>query len=199
MRSSAVLLIHNIIPKCDYLRIVLYSIDVLYLQHYIFLLPFILHATHLWRAKNRIQIIFEFIIMKVDLQLSKNFRLSEFVRSATASNNNIHQQFIIDFNVLINLTYLANNLLQPLREIVGPINITSGYRCTEVNIIVGGSATSQHLYGQAVDFVCNDFSKAILFIKNRTFDQLIIYDTFIHVSLTTSNNRTQVIDSRTYQ
>ncbi len=137
--------------------------------------------------------------MKIDLQLSKNFRLSEFVRSATASNNSIHQQFIVDFNVLINLTYLANNLLQPLREIVGPINITSGYRCTEVNVIVGGSATSQHLFGQAVDFKCKDFSKAVLFIKNKPFDQLILYDSFIHVSLTTSRNRYQVIDSRTYQ
>lgn len=137
--------------------------------------------------------------MKTDIQLSKNFRLSEFIRSATASNNNIHQQFIIDFNILINLAYLTNTLLQPLREIVGPINITSGYRCTEVNIIVGGSATSQHLFGQAVDFVCEDFSRAILFIKNKPFDQLILYDSFIHVSLTTSRNRYQVIDNRTYQ
>lgn len=137
--------------------------------------------------------------MKTDLQLSKNFRLSEFVRSATASNNNIHQQFIIDYNVLINLAYLTNTLLQPLREFIGPINITSGYRCTEVNIIVGGSATSQHLYGQAVDFKCKDFSKAVLFIKNKQFDQLILYDSFIHISLTTSFNRNQVIDKRTHQ
>ena len=134
--------------------------------------------------------------MKTDLQLSKNFRLSEFVRSATAEKNNIHQQFIIDFNILLNLAYLTNNLLQPLRENVGPINITSGYRCTEVNAIVGGANSSQHLYGQAVDLVCKDFLKAISFIKNKTFDQLIIYDSFLHVSLTTSLNRKQVIDMR---
>ena len=137
--------------------------------------------------------------MKVDLHLSKNFWLSEFIRSASADNNNIHQQFEIELNVLTNLVYLTNSLLQPLRDFVGPINITSGYRCPEVNAIVGGSSSSQHLYGQAADFVCIDIPKAILFIKNKTFDQLIVYNTFIHVSITTSFNRKQIIDKRTRQ
>lgn len=134
--------------------------------------------------------------MKADLHLSKNFLLSEFVRSATANNNNIHQQFTIELNVLTNLIYLTDMLLQPLRDFIGPINITSGYRCKEVNAIVGGANLSQHLHGQAVDFVCKDFLKAISFLKNKTFDQLIIYDSFIHVSLTTSFNRKQIIDKR---
>ena len=144
------------------------------------------------------QINFEFSKMKPDLQLSNNFLLSEFVRSASAKRKNIDQQFTIELNVLVNIIYLTTNLLQPLRENVGPINITSGYRCTEVNAIVGGANSSQHLFGQAVDFVCKDFLKAISFIKNKTFDQLIIYDSFIHVSLTTSLNRNQIIDKRTY-
>lgn len=135
--------------------------------------------------------------MKVNLQISKNFRLSEFVRSSTAENNNIHQQYTVELNVLANLIYLTDFILQPLRDCVGPINVTSGYRCTEVNTIVGGTKSSQHLYGQAVDFICFDFEKAILFIKNKSFDQLIIYDSFIHVSLTTAFNRKQVIDKRT--
>ena len=145
------------------------------------------------------QINFEFTKMKVDLQLSKNFWLSEFVRSAAADNNNIHQQFKIELNVITNLVYLTTLLLQPLREVVGTVRITSGYRCEEVNAVVGGSASSQHLYGQAADFVCNDFAKAILFIKNETFDQLIVYDSFLHISLTTSHNRKQVIDKRKRQ
>lgn len=136
--------------------------------------------------------------MKIDLHLTKNFLLSEFVCSATAKRNNIHQQFTIEINILTNLVYLTSFILQPLRDFVGPINITSGYRCQEVNAIVGGAQSSQHLYGQAVDFVCKDFLKAISFIKNKTFDQLIIYDSFIHISLTTSLNRKQIIDKRTY-
>lgn len=135
--------------------------------------------------------------MKTDLHLSNNFWLSEFTLSAAAEDNNIHQQFKIELNVIINIIYLTNILLQPLREVVGPVSITSGYRCEKVNAIVGGSPSSQHLYGQAADFVCKDFAKAILFIKNKTFDQLIIYDSFLHVSLTTSYNRRQVIDKRT--
>ena len=134
--------------------------------------------------------------MKADLHLSKNFLLSEFVRSATAQSNSIHQQFTIELNVLTNLIYLTDSLLQPLRDFVGPIYITSGYRCTEVNDIVGGAKSSQHLYGQAIDFVCKDFLKSVSFIKMKTFDQLIIYDSFIHVSLTTSFNRKQIIDDR---
>lgn len=155
-------------------------------------------AKSLWRTKIKTQTNYEFIKMKPDLQLSKNFRLSEFVRSATAKKSKIHQQFTIELNILVNIIYLADNLLQPLREIVGPINITSGYRCERLNTIIGGAKLSQHQYGQAVDFICDDFSKAVLFIKNKTFDQLIIYDNFIHVSLTTSFNRKQIIDKRTY-
>ena len=159
-------------------------------------LPFFSCAKCLWRSKIRMQINFEFTKMRPDLQLSKNFLLSEFVRSVVAKNNNIHQQFTIECNVLANLIYLTNYLLQPLRDCVGPINITSGYRCEEVNAIVGGASLSQHLHGQAVDFVCKDFFKAVSFLKNKTFDQLIIYDSFIHVSLTTSFNRKQIIDKR---
>lgn len=135
--------------------------------------------------------------MKIDLHLSKNFLLSEFLRSATAKSNNLYQQYTIEFNVLVNIIYLTNTLLQPLREFIGPVKITSGYRCEKVNTIIGGAKLSQHLCGQAVDFTCSDLGKAILFIKNKPFDQLIIYDSFIHVSLTTSFNRKQLIDKRT--
>lgn len=136
--------------------------------------------------------------MKPDLQLSKNFLLSEFLRSAAADNNNIHQQFTIELNVLTNLIYLTRTLLQPLRDFVGTVNVTSGYRCEKLNAIIGGAKLSQHQYGQAVDFICSDREKAILFLKSKTFDQLIVYDSFIHVSLTTSHNRKQIIDKRTH-
>lgn len=42
--------------------------------------------------------------------------------------------------------------LQRLRDIVGkPLPIVSGFRCPEGNASVGGSRTSQHLYGRAAD------------------------------------------------
>ena len=36
------------------------------------------------------------------------------------------------------------------------IRITSGYRCEELNRLVGGSKSSAHLYGRAVDFEPRD-------------------------------------------
>lgn len=44
------------------------------------------------------------------------------------------------------------DFLNPLREAWGsPIRINSGYRCPKLNTAVGGSKTSAHLKGNAVD------------------------------------------------
>jgi uncharacterized protein YcbK (DUF882 family) len=59
-----------------------------------------------------------------------------------------------DINSLDNLLTLIVECLQPIRDkIKKPIVITSGYRNSQVNKLVGGSNTSQHAKGQAVDFV----------------------------------------------
>ena len=58
---------------------------------------------------------------------------------------------------LNNLTYLVKEILQPIRDKYGkPITVTSGYRCPSVNRMVGGSANSQHVKGQAADIKCED-------------------------------------------
>ena len=71
------------------------------------------------------------------------------------------------------------SLLNVERETAGGINISSGYRCPELNKAVGGSSTSAHCYGYAFDLVptngqmrafkrfCRDF------LAGRAFDQLI--------------------------
>jgi uncharacterized protein YcbK (DUF882 family) len=46
---------------------------------------------------------------------------------------------------------LTENILQPVRDKFGPIRITSGYRCPEVNKLAGGSKTSNHVLGFAAD------------------------------------------------
>lgn len=49
---------------------------------------------------------------------------------------------------------LVDILLDPLREAWGgPLTVTSGYRCPELNRAVGGSETSAHLAGWAADLV----------------------------------------------
>jgi hypothetical protein len=45
-------------------------------------------------------------------------------------------------------------VLQPLRTLLRtPFQITSGYRCDELNTRIGGSVNSQHRLGQAADVV----------------------------------------------
>ena len=51
-----------------------------------------------------------------------------------------------------NLVYLIEHLLDPVRERLGKaVIVTSGYRNEKLNKAVGGSSTSNHLYGHAAD------------------------------------------------
>lgn len=78
-----------------------------------------------------------------------------------------------------NLDYLITHLLDPIREKWGkPIQITSGYRCKELNDKIGGSSTSQHVLGLAADLDAgtnDDNRKLAQMIASMgiSFDQLI--------------------------
>ena len=92
--------------------------------------------------------------MKVDnwqtMQLSPHFALSEFLFSQTAIRKGIDNT--PNAGVIKNLIALCENVLEPLRSAANaPIRISSGYRSPGLNKAVGGSATSQHCYGEAVD------------------------------------------------
>ena len=129
------------------------------------------------------------------MKLSKDFILQEFVATKTGLNNQLTSE------ALANIEFLVKNLLQPLRNAFGkPIRITSGYRSAEVNKAVGGSKTSQHTKGEAVDIVSNDNKQLFELIKNDfDFDQLIWeYGTdeqpaWVHVSLKKTGNRKQAM------
>lgn len=64
--------------------------------------------------------------------------------------------------------------------------VSSAFRTFEENEACGGSKTSQHLTGDAIDLVPYESSVAdfILKIKNSGFeyDQLIQYRSFVHIS-----------------
>lgn len=51
-----------------------------------------------------------------------------------------------------NLVRLCQDFLEPIRSEFGPIHITSAYRCWALNTAIGGSQTSAHPDGRAVDF-----------------------------------------------
>jgi len=135
-----------------------------------------------------------------DKQLSKNFKLYEFLHSQAASRYNITEQFEPSQEVINNLTNLCINIIQPLREVLNePLVISSGYRCTKVNGLVGGQPKSQHLTGQAADLIFPGKGNACLFNKivelKLPFDQLIWeYGTdkepaWVHVSFGPRNRR----------
>ena len=80
----------------------------------------------------------------------KYFTIHELIKSATAKRHGISN--IPNEEQRLNLKRLVENILDPLRERWGaPIIVDSGYRCPRLNTIVKGSATSQHLLGQAAD------------------------------------------------
>lgn len=80
----------------------------------------------------------------------KYFSIKELTKSATAARKGIKNDPSIE--VCKSLTALIDKVLDPLREAYGkPIIVTSGYRCPKLNAAVGGSASSQHVKGEAAD------------------------------------------------
>ena len=80
-----------------------------------------------------------------------NFTYEELIRSETAEKYNIDNTPKFD-QIWVNLTELAENVLQPARDHFGePIVVTSGFRCGALNRAVHGSPTSFHVQGCAAD------------------------------------------------
>ena len=151
------------------------------------------------------------------MQLSEHFTLEEFQRSETAQQLGIENK--VPTHYIPVLQQLCRTLLEPLRAFVGgPVVINSGYRCSALNVKVGGVYASQHTLGEAADIrlpllpcsskeghrVHTDMEAAhrwITFLKEHTdFDQLILetrngLDYWIHVSCRKNRqkNRHQVL------
>ena len=89
-------------------------------------------------------------VFNPSMLLSEHFTLGEMLRSQTAES---HQ--IPNIPLQCHITALQNlcqRCLEPLRQHFGlPIQVTSGYRCPQLNRLVGGAETSQHMKGEAAD------------------------------------------------
>lgn len=146
----------------------------------------------------------------------KWFTISELCRSDKASKLKIDNTPTPGIEQ--NLKRLVANILDPLREAWGsPIDVTSGYRCPELNKAVGGVKNSQHLTGQAADIRIYSRDASGKYIRDKNgdrivdraanrrlfqliqsmglpFDQLIDESNFswVHVSFDTSRNRREV-------
>jgi len=84
------------------------------------------------------------------MNLSKNLTLKEVIKSNTATRLGIDNTLTSEH--LENLKVLAEELFQPLRDIIKyPIYISSGYRSKALNQAINGSENSSHCKGQAID------------------------------------------------
>lgn len=125
------------------------------------------------------------------------FSISELITSDTAARYNINN--MPDIRALDSMLELIYYVLQPLREIIKkPMKITSGFRNSQVNRLVGGAKNSQHVTGQAADFTIDDMTPAqVIEIVKKSgieFDQVINeYNKWTHISFNKGKNRKQVL------
>ena len=111
------------------------------------------------------------------MKISHNISYAEAIHSNTAKRKGIDNT--PNPTQVENMKVTAEKIFQPLREWVGgPIKVNSFFRSAELNKAIGGSKTSQHCKGQAIDIddVYGYMSNADMyeFIKNNlSFDQMI--------------------------
>ena len=106
------------------------------------------------------------------MKLSKNFTLKELTKSNTALRLGINNE--PSKEGIYKLRLLCHSLLQPLRNVVGSIRITSAYRSPILSETIGSSSNSQHCRYEAVD--CQ-------YVKRGKMDNIKIYDALIELDL----------------
>ena len=133
----------------------------------------------------------------------KYFSVEELTSSATAQREGIDNRPSKCAYHLLHV--LVDQLLDPIREAWGePIVVSSGYRCKELNALVGGAKNSHHLLGCAADIIAGnkaDHRRLFKLIQQMQqqgqirFTQLIWEGggRWIHISYVPSDLRCQVI------
>lgn len=132
------------------------------------------------------------------MQLSDHFTLSEFCTSQTAARLGISNDPPLE--VVAHLKRTAQGM-ERVRNVLNnnAIHINSGYRSLKVNAAVGSKATSQHVTGEACDFICPTYGtpeKIMRAIVDSAidYDQLILeYSNWIHISFSDKNRRQALI------
>ena len=110
-------------------------------------------------------------------RISKHITHKESVHSNTALRLNLKN--IPDDYQASNMVGIATHIFEPLRKYVGgPIKINSMFRSEDLNTAIGGSKSSQHCQGRAIDlddtYGHKTNAEMFHYIKdNLSFDQLI--------------------------
>ena len=109
------------------------------------------------------------------MNLSRNFTLSELIKSDTAIRKGINNN--PNAEQIEKLKALCENILQPVRDHFGRVKVTSGFRSVDLCLAIGSSSNSQHARAEAADFECVGVDNAELadWIKRELpYDQLIL-------------------------
>lgn len=139
------------------------------------------------------------------MKLSKNFSLHELTKSETAVRRGIDNT--PSLTVIDNLQALVDNVLQPVRDKLGPVVITSGYRSPQLNTAIGGSPTSDHCLGMAVDCEVLGMDNKVFarwVEENLKFTQLILEfyteglpdSGWVHISYDPKDLKCQVLTAK---
>jgi len=131
--------------------------------------------------------------------LSKNFTMEELTKTDVRP--------MLDENIASaekyrsSLEKLCNDLLEPIRKQFGPIMVNSGYRMSKLNKKIGGSPTSQHVFGQAADINAvkyntpegrAEMAKWVSANLKGKFHQALVEFGCLHIALATGTNDNQV-------
>lgn len=121
------------------------------------------------------------------MNLSKYFTWDEVTRSNTADRLEIDNTAPLALAGAISHTA---SKMDALRVILGtPVIVDSWYRCPALNTALKSKSTSEHLLGQAVDFISPDFGTPLEICKyllhyedNLNWNQLIYEHSWVHIS-----------------
>lgn len=125
-------------------------------------------------------------------KLSENFTLEELTASQTAARRGINNT--PTGAELAALTNTAKQMELVRALLNAPIHVSSGYRSLALNKAIGGSSTSAHCRGEAVDFTATAFGtpkeicKAII-KSGIVFDQLIFEGAWVHIAFDATPRR----------
>lgn len=129
--------------------------------------------------------------------LSEHFTLEEAIESQTASRLGIDNTPTPEVRTAASKTAVK---MEKVRVILNnlPIKVSSWIRVPKLNEAIGSHQGSQHLKGEAVDFICPAFGSPFeickILVANKSligFDRLILEHTWVHISWKSTPNATQ--------